>query len=86
MLLRFRLNPAAIVGDIHQAFLQLQLDENDRDLTRFFWYRVTRDDEGGYNIKHNRGSDLLPLHATALRPYLQPFSTFGVIAGTGHYA
>ena len=48
-LVRFRLNPAAIVGDIHQAFLQLQLDENDRDLTRFLWYRVTRDDEGGYN-------------------------------------
>jgi hypothetical protein len=47
-LLRFRLNPAAIVGDIHQAFLQLQLHENDGDLTRF-WYRVTRDDEGGYN-------------------------------------
>ena len=39
-LLRFRLNPMAIVGDIQQAFLQLQLDE-DRDLTRFFWYRVT---------------------------------------------
>ena len=48
-LLRFRLNPMAIIGDIHQAFLQLQLDEKDRDLTRFFWYRVTRDDEGNYN-------------------------------------
>ena len=45
-LLRFRVNPVAIIGDIHQAFLQLQLDEKDRDLTRFFWYRVTRDDEG----------------------------------------
>ena len=39
----------AIIVDIHQAFLQLQLDEKDRDLTRFFWYRVTRDDEGNYN-------------------------------------
>ena len=48
-LLRFRLNPVAMIGDIHQAFLQLQLDEKDRDLTRFFWYRVTRDDEGNYN-------------------------------------
>jgi len=27
MLLRFRLNPVAIVGDIRQAFLQLHLDE-----------------------------------------------------------
>jgi hypothetical protein len=44
LLLRFRLNSMTIVGDIQQAFLQLQLDEKDRDLTRFFWYRVTRDD------------------------------------------
>ena len=33
MLLRFRLHPVAIIGDIQQAFLQLQLDEKDRDLT-----------------------------------------------------
>jgi hypothetical protein len=49
ILLRFRLNPVAIIGDIHQAFLQLHLDVKDRDLTRFFWYRVTRDEEGNYN-------------------------------------
>ena len=49
ILLRFRLNPVALVGDIHQAFLQLQLDEKDRDLTRFFWYRVTQDDKGNCN-------------------------------------
>jgi hypothetical protein len=48
ILLRFRFNPVAFVGDIQQAFLQLRLDEKDRDLTRFFWYRVTRDDEGNY--------------------------------------
>jgi hypothetical protein len=48
-LVRFRLNPVAIIRDIHQAFLQLQLDPKDRDLTRFFWYRVTRDVEGSYN-------------------------------------
>jgi hypothetical protein len=48
-LLRVRLHPLAIVGDIHQAFLQLQLDEKDRDLARFFWYRVTRDFRGNYN-------------------------------------
>jgi hypothetical protein len=45
-LLGFRLKPVAIVGDIHQAFLQLQLEENDGDLTMFFWYRVKRDDDG----------------------------------------
>jgi len=47
MLLRFRLNQVAMVGDIHQACLQIWLGE-DRDLTRFFWYRVKRDDGGDY--------------------------------------
>ena len=32
-----------------QAFLQLQLEENDRDLTTFFWDRVKRYDKGDYN-------------------------------------
>ena len=49
ILLHFRLNTVAVVGDINQAFLQLQLDTKDRDVTKFFWYRVTRDVEGNYN-------------------------------------
>jgi hypothetical protein len=49
ILLSFRLNPVANIGDIHQAFLLLQLDPKDRDLTRFFLYRVTRDPKGNYN-------------------------------------
>jgi len=49
ILLRFRLSSRATVGDIRQAFLQLQLDDKDRDLTRFFWYRVIRDEEGLYH-------------------------------------
>jgi hypothetical protein len=49
ILLCFRLNSVAIIGDIHQAFHQLQLDPKDRDLTRGFRYRVTRDVEGNYN-------------------------------------
>jgi hypothetical protein len=36
ILLSFRLNAVAIIGDIHQAFLQFQLDPKDRTLTRFF--------------------------------------------------
>jgi hypothetical protein len=48
ILLRFRMHPTAIVSDITQAFLQLVLDERDRDLTRFFWYRITRDSGGQY--------------------------------------
>jgi hypothetical protein len=47
-LLRFRLPPVAITGDLRQAFLQLQLDEKDRDLTRFFWYRLVREAEDRY--------------------------------------
>ena len=39
-LLRFRTYRRAIIGDGTQAFLQLSLDRNDRDLTRFFWFRV----------------------------------------------
>jgi len=48
ILLRFRLHFAAIISDITQAFIQLTLDVKDRDLTRFFWYRITQESEGHY--------------------------------------
>jgi len=48
-LLRFRLYPVGIIGDIGQAFLQLIPNKRDRDLTRFFWYRVIKDKEGNYD-------------------------------------
>jgi hypothetical protein len=41
--------PAAIISDITQAFLQLALDEKDRDFTRFFWFKITQDSEGHYH-------------------------------------
>jgi hypothetical protein len=44
LLLRFRQHPLAIIGDICQAFLQLTLHPNDRDLTRFLWYRCFQHD------------------------------------------
>jgi len=44
ILLRFRLHPC----DVTQAFLQLVLDKEDRDLTRFFWYRTTPESDGFY--------------------------------------
>jgi hypothetical protein len=47
-LLRFRENPVAIIGDIQQAFLQLTLDWEHRDLTRFLWYRISQDDKGNH--------------------------------------
>ena len=45
-LLRFRRHPVAIIGDILQAFLQLSLDRKNRDITRFLWYRISKDDKG----------------------------------------
>jgi hypothetical protein len=45
-LLRFRLYPVGIIGDIGQAFLQLSLHKRDRDLTRFHYYRVIKDEDG----------------------------------------
>jgi hypothetical protein len=44
-----------ITGDIRQA-LQLQLDKN-RDMKRFFWYRMERD-EGGTIPRHVKLSDI----------------------------
>jgi len=39
ILLRFRLMPIAVISDIEKAFLQLKLQENDRDVTRFLWLK-----------------------------------------------
>jgi hypothetical protein len=62
ILLRFRLHPTAIISDITQAFLQLTLDERDRDLTRFFWYRITQDSEGHYQTT----DEVMTYHFTRL--------------------
>ena len=48
-LLRFRLYPVGIIGNIGQAFLQLSLNRRGRDLTRFFCYRVIKDEDGNYD-------------------------------------
>jgi hypothetical protein len=48
-LLRFRMHPVGIIGYIGQAFLQLSLHRRDRDLTRFFWYRIIQGEEGNYD-------------------------------------
>jgi hypothetical protein len=81
ILLCSRLNPVAIIGDIYQAFLQLQPDPKDRDLTRFFWYRVTRDVEGNYYTT----DEVICYYPAALRSYLQSISAFSIRAGTCHH-
>ena len=39
ILLRFRMNPIAFIADIQKAYLQMLLNPNDRDVTRFLWLK-----------------------------------------------
>uniref|UniRef100_A0A7I4XZ14 DUF1758 domain-containing protein n=1 Tax=Haemonchus contortus TaxID=6289 RepID=A0A7I4XZ14_HAECO len=39
MLLRFRVAPYVVISDVEKAFLQVRLQEIDRDVTRFLWVR-----------------------------------------------
>ncbi|KFM70593.1 hypothetical protein X975_21762, partial [Stegodyphus mimosarum] len=42
-LLRFRLHEFAVTCDGKQAFLQLSLHKDDRNITKFFWYKLQSD-------------------------------------------
>jgi predicted oxidoreductase len=48
ILLRFRRHPVTFIGYIQQDYLQISLDCKDRDLTRFMWYKISKDDKGDY--------------------------------------
>ena len=39
VLLRFRMNPVALVGDIEKAFLNIEIHPQDRDCLRFLWLK-----------------------------------------------
>ena len=48
ILLCFRTQPLAIISKVQQTFLQLSLEEKDRELTRFLWYGISQDDRGNH--------------------------------------
>ena len=54
ILLRFRLNKIAMVSDIEKAFLQIGLQDDARDATRFFWLKNTNILETENNIQTYR--------------------------------
>ena len=39
VLLRFRLHPTAFICDLEKAFLQMIVNEKDRDALRFLWFK-----------------------------------------------
>ena len=43
VLLRFRANPVALVGDIEKAFLNIEIHPEDRDCLRFLWVKDVND-------------------------------------------
>ncbi|GFS73748.1 integrase catalytic domain-containing protein [Nephila pilipes] len=50
MLLRFRLSKIAIISDGSHAFLQLILADEDKDATRFLWYKTQYTSDGNLCI------------------------------------
>ena len=36
---QFRIQPIAIFADIEKAFLQIGIQESDRDVTKFLWFK-----------------------------------------------
>ena len=55
ILIRFRMYPVALLGDIQQAFLQIKVDKEDRDAMRFLWPKdVTREDSEIQELRFTR--------------------------------
>ncbi|XP_073947156.1 uncharacterized protein [Choristoneura fumiferana] len=54
LLLKFRTKRVAIVADVEKAFLQIGLQEKDRDVTRFLWVRDTTKDLTKENLLYLR--------------------------------
>ncbi|XP_063364633.1 uncharacterized protein LOC134653232 [Cydia amplana] len=54
LLLKFRTKKIAIVADVEKAFLQVGLQEKDRDVTRFLWAKDITKDLTGDNLLYLR--------------------------------
>ena len=52
--IKFCLYPVALVSDVEKAFLQILLDEGDRDTTRFLWLKDIHGDTADDNLQHWR--------------------------------
>ena len=50
LLIRFRSNEIALLADIEKAFLQVGLQEGDRDVTRFLWIKDPRKSLSAENL------------------------------------
>ena len=50
ILLRFRANDVALTSDIEKAFLNVRLDEGDRDFTKFLWLSDPSDIESPFKV------------------------------------
>ncbi|TKR73920.1 hypothetical protein L596_021165 [Steinernema carpocapsae] len=50
-LLRFRFGKNAIIADVEKAFLQVVIDQSDRDATRFLWLKDVRKPPSDNNIR-----------------------------------
>ncbi|XP_057296720.1 uncharacterized protein LOC130625638 [Hydractinia symbiolongicarpus] len=51
LLLRFRTKKTGIIADIEKAFLQIAIQENDRDVTRFIWLKDVKKQVSDDNLE-----------------------------------
>ena len=54
ILTRFRAKPIALVADVEKAFLQISIEERDRNTLRFVWYQPPSEGQGTPLLKQYR--------------------------------
>lgn len=54
LLIKFRTGKVGITADVEKAFLQIGIQESDRDVTRFLWLKDIEKDASEDNIMHLR--------------------------------